>query len=91
AFEKAPSLPETVELIIPVPNNHFEPAVAVPVADVDTGTEVLETVSLETMIKQSWANGLPDPDILAVFLEEAEELTNRNKYLHLFLKDTGIT
>ncbi|MGP4716247.1 Hpt domain-containing protein [Psychrobacter sp. T6-6] len=91
AFEKAPSLPETVELIIPVPNNHFEPAVAAPVVDVDTGTEVLETVSLETMIKQSWANGLPDPDILAVFLEEAEELTNRNKYLHLFLKDTGNT
>ena len=43
------------------------------------------------MIKQSWANGLPDPDILAVFLEEAEELTNRNKYLPIFLKDTSNT
>ena len=43
------------------------------------------------MNKQSWANGLPDPDILSVFLEEAEELTNRNKYLQLFLKDTNNT
>ena len=88
---KAQSLPEAVELTVPVPKNHFEPEVQNTV-DQNTNNssdEVLDGLSLDRMIKQSWANGLPDPDILAVFLEEAEELTNRNKYLQLFLENTG--
>ena len=91
-LEKAKTLPETVELIIPVPKDN---AAAAPQAidgisthSSETGSE---TLNLDTLIKQSWANGLPDPDILSVFLEEAEELTNRNKYLQLFLKDTNNT
>ncbi len=91
-FEKAKILPETVELIIPNPKNNLEAdtynTTANPVLDIDN---VSDTVSLDRMVKQSWANGLPDPDILAVFLEEAEELTNRNKYLPIFLKDTSNT
>jgi len=91
-LEKAKTLPEVVDLVIPVPKNHFEPTERSIAANVvDSDNEVLSTLSLDSMIKQSWANGLPDPDILAVFLEEAEELTNRNKYLHLFLKDTSNT
>ncbi|MDN3502477.1 Hpt domain-containing protein [Psychrobacter sp. 5A.1] len=91
-LEKTKTLPEIVELVIPVPKNHFEPEVQSAVTEVtDHNKEALDTISLDRMIKQSWANGLPDPDILAVFLEEAEELTNRNKYLHLFLKDTNNT
>ncbi|MGE6392081.1 Hpt domain-containing protein [Psychrobacter pacificensis] len=91
-FEKEKTLPETVELIIPVPKNYFEPDIQNVVADeAISNTETSELLSLDTMIKQSWANGLPDPDILSVFLEEAEELTNRNKYLHLFLNDTNNT
>ena len=89
-FEKDKTLPETVELIVPAPKNHFEPDTQnVVVEDASSNNEVSEVLSLDTMIKQSWANGLPDPDILSVFLEEAEELTNRNKYLHLFLNDTN--
>ncbi|MEH6666592.1 MAG: Hpt domain-containing protein, partial [Psychrobacter sp.] len=91
-LEKAKTLPEVIDLVIPVPKNHFEPTERSIAANVvDSDNEVLSTLSLDSMIKQSWANGLPDPDILAVFLEEAEELTNRNKYLHLFLKDTSNT
>ena len=91
-LEKAKTLPEVVDLVIPVPKNHFEPTERSIAANVvDSDNEALSTLSLDSMIKQSWANGLPDPDILAVFLEEAEELTNRNKYLHLFLKDTSNT
>ncbi|MEN6669365.1 Hpt domain-containing protein [Psychrobacter sp. B38] len=89
-LEKAKTLPATVELIIPVPNNRFESDSQS--TDIETdhnSNDVSDTLSLDQMIKQSWANGLPDPDILTVFLEEAEELTNRNKYLHIFLKDTS--
>ena len=92
ALEKAKTLPETVELIIPAPKNHFESETQSTTTDITHETEEgSDTLSLDKMIKQSWANGLPDPDILAVFLEEAEELTNRNKYLHVFLKDTSNT
>lgn len=91
-FEKAKVLPEVVELIIPNPKNNLEAdtyhTAANPVLDIDN---LSDAISLDRMIKQSWANGLPDPDILAVFLEEAEELTNRNKYLPIFLKDTNNT
>ncbi|ERL56020.1 Hpt domain-containing protein [Psychrobacter aquaticus] len=90
-FEKAKTLPETVELIIPVPKNNFEPETQSKDAENTYSSDEADTLSLDRMIQQSWANGLPDPDILAVFLEEAEELTNRNKYLHLFLKDTNNT
>ncbi|MFK3916966.1 Hpt domain-containing protein [Psychrobacter sp. NPDC078501] len=91
-LEKAKTLPEVVDLVIPVPKNHFAPTERSIAANVvDSDNEAVSTLSLDSMIKQSWANGLPDPDILAVFLEEAEELTNRNKYLHLFLKDTSNT
>ncbi|WP_298811606.1 Hpt domain-containing protein [uncultured Psychrobacter sp.] len=91
-LEKEKMLPEVVDLVIPVPKNHFAPTERSIAANVvDSDNEAVSTLSLDSMIKQSWANGLPDPDILAVFLEEAEELTNRNKYLHLFLKDTSNT
>ena len=91
-FVKAQALPEMVELIIPIPKDHVEPAAQNTVtSQTHFSDEFSDTLSLDMMIKQSWANGLPDPDILSVFLEEAEELTNRNKYLQLFLKDTNNT
>lgn len=94
---KVASLPAIVELIIPNPKNNFESNAEgyngeTTVTDPMSGNDdISEVLSLDRMIKQSWANGLPDPDILAVFLEEAEELTNRNKYLPTFLKDTSNT
>lgn len=89
-FEKAKALPETVQLIVPMPKNHVD---AQPEIYANEYTHRIEkaadTLSLDRIIKQSWANGLPDPDILEVFLEEAEALTNRNEYLKLFLSDAG--
>ena len=87
---KVKVLPEMVELIIPVPKNHFESETqSKAINDTSSRDDVLDSSSLDRMIKQSWVNGLPDPDILSVFLEEAEALTNRNKYLQLFLANTG--
>ncbi|WP_413519362.1 Hpt domain-containing protein [Psychrobacter glacincola] len=89
-FLKAQLLPQTVQLIVPKPKNH---AAATPQVFVNEYNQRVanapETLSLDRIIKQSWAHGLPDPDILEVFLEEAEALTNRNEYLQLFLSDTG--
>ena len=91
-FEKAQVLPDTVNLIVPVPKHH---TVAEPQAVEDdsilSNVENTEILTLDRMIKQSWANGLPDPDILEVFLEEAEALTNNNQYLQLFLDNVSDT
>ncbi len=89
-FLKVQLLPQTVQLIVPMPKNH---AAATPQVFVNEYNQRVanapETLSLDRIIKQSWAHGLPDPDILEVFLEEAEALTNRNEYLQLFLSDSG--
>ncbi|MDN3397544.1 Hpt domain-containing protein [Psychrobacter sp. APC 3426] len=89
-LEKSKVIPEAVELIIPVPKNHFEAQTQnTTIESTQSTDESTDAVTLDRMIQQSWANGLPDPDILEVFLEEAEELTNRNRYLHVFLKDVN--
>ena len=91
-FEKAAALPKDVELIVPMPQHQ---AAAEPQISADEYTHRIDKtadfLSLDRIIKQSWANGLPDPDILEVFLEEAEALTNRNEYLQAFLSDAGDT
>ena len=91
-FEKAAALPKDVELIVPMPQHQ---AAAEPQISADEYThridKTADSLSLDRIIKQSWANGLPDPDILEVFLEEAEALTNRNEYLQAFLSDAGDT
>ena len=91
-FEKAAALPKDVELIVPMPQHQ---AAAEPQISADEYThridKTADSLSLDRIIKQSWANVLPDPDILEVFLEEAEALTNRNEYLQAFLSDAGDT
>ena len=91
-FEKAAALPKDVELIVPMPQHQ---AAAEPQISADEYTHRIDKtadfLSLDRIIKQSWANGLPDLDILEVFLEEAEALTNRNEYLQAFLSDAGDT
>ena len=91
-FEKAQALPDNVSLIVPVPKNHAnaEPQVFANDAT-DINVKTTEILTLDRMIKQSWANGLPDPDILEVFLEEAAALTNNNQYLQLFLDNVSDT
>ena len=91
-FEKAAALPKDVELIVPMPQHQ---AAAEPQISADEYTHRIDKtadfLSLDRIIKQSWANVLPDPDILEVFLEEAEALTNRNEYLQAFLSDASDT
>ena len=91
-FEKAAALPKDVELIVPMPQYQ---AAAEPQISADEYThridKTADSLSLDRIIKQSWANVLPDPDILEVFLEEAEALTNRNEYLQAFLSDASDT
>lgn len=89
-FERAESLPEIVTLIIPVPQKRVDTRSKTPVNDNSQAIEAaLDVVSLDRLIKQSWLDGLPDPDILEVFLEEAEELTDRSKSLQLFVDDVN--
>lgn len=91
-FEKAAALPKDVELIVPMPQHQ---AAAEPQISADEYThridKTADSLSLDRIIKQSWANVLPDPDILEVFLEEAEALANRNEYLQAFLSDASDT
>lgn len=91
-FEKAKALPDVVQLIVPMPKNHIDTESQV-LADeyIHRIEQAADSLSLDRIIKQSWANGLPDPDILEVFLEEAEALTNRNEYLQSFLSDANDT
>ncbi|MBB3106978.1 chemosensory pili system protein ChpA (sensor histidine kinase/response regulator) [Psychrobacter luti] len=91
-FEKAKTLPDVVQLIVPMPKNHIDTESQV-LADeyIHRIEQAADSLSLDRIIKQSWANGLPDPDILEVFLEEAEALTNRNEYLQSFLSDANDT
>ena len=89
-FLKAQALPETVQLIVPMPNDHVaaEPQIFAN-QDAQHVANVADTLSLDRIIQQSWADGLPDPDVLEVFLEEAAAFTNGNECLQLFLNDVG--
>ncbi|ALF59415.1 Hpt domain-containing protein [Psychrobacter urativorans] len=87
-FERADELPTTVTLVLPALQNHMgtnEDTELGNDADIEAAYEI---VSLDSLIVQSWTDGLPDPDILEVFLEEADELiASSNKYLQLFLNN----
>lgn len=91
-------LPETVSLILP----------ALPIYDesqtqslVDNAvnkelsvehSSVSDAIDINKLIAQSWPNGLPDLNILDVYLEEADELiVSSNKYLQLFLNSNSIS
>ena len=89
-FLKAQALPETVQLIVPMPNDHVaaEPQIFAN-QDAQHVANVADTLSLDRIIQQSWADGLPDPDVLEVFLKEAAAFTNGNECLQLFLNDVG--
>lgn len=53
----------------------------------DDDTQIID---LQRMIRDSWQNNPPDPDILAVFLEEAEELVESSTtHLQAFRSNTS--
>lgn len=85
-LEKTKDLPATVTLILPALQYHMLSDSEEKQAD--NKSKATEVIGLDVLIAQSWTDGLPDPDILEVFLEEAEELiASSNKYLQLFLSN----
>ena len=88
-LEAGAELPVTLTLILPALQNHLNANDSN--NDNRSGAfveEVDERNTLDTLISQSWLEGMPDLDILEVYLEEADELvTNSNKYLQLFLNN----
>jgi len=88
-FEQHSVLPQTVTLKLPILKNPAQTTTPDSEEQVDP-TTAAESISLESLIVKSWSKGLPDADILEVFLEEAEELVeNSQKYLQLFLNNTS--
>lgn len=83
-LEQQDDLPNTVVLKLPILKSPTEASTY----NSDESSAKAATLSLAALIEESWPNGLPDADILEVFLEEAEELVeNSQKYLQLFLNN----
>ncbi|GAA0317091.1 Hpt domain-containing protein [Psychrobacter aestuarii] len=92
AFLYMKELPETVTLVLPALQGQnaaqTEEEIVTPEEDITTQADSDDIVSLDMMVDASWSDGLPDPDILEVFLEEADELIlSSSKYLQLFLNN----
>lgn len=87
-FERRDQLPKAITLVLPALQIHRNNE-AIGTDDSHKNTELdFNISSLDNIIKASWADGLPDLDILEVFLEEADEIiTSSNKYLQLFLSN----
>ncbi|MFZ2554335.1 Hpt domain-containing protein [Psychrobacter urativorans] len=83
--------PAEVNLIVPKSQRSIEPLV---VNNKDRqGLDTLKhATSIKQLIADSWPNGQPDPDILEVYLEEADELvSSSNNYLQQFLLQQFLT
>lgn len=89
-FEQSAELPATITLILPVINHKgSDPDSADDATSSDRNTEQASD-TLENIIAQSWSDNLPDPDILEVFLEEADEIiASSNTYLQAFLSNVS--
>ena len=88
-FARNNKLPDVIDLILPMIEDERFSAFADDTvsASVEGPSEI---VYIDRLIAQSWPNGQPDPDILEVFLEEAEELiASSSQYLQLFLNNNS--
>ena len=81
-FLQIGKLPHQVTLIVPAP----EAQNAASLQNIEEDSELLSAMSINELIVESWPNDQPDAEILAVYLEEAEELiSSSNQSLQLFL------
>ncbi len=90
-FEQTGKLPQRLDFVLPLQKGQAATEFQ-PVADNEVRKPELatSTVSLEQLIKNSWPNEQPDPDILEVYLEEADELIeSSNQHLKLFLSNNS--
>ncbi|WP_299186949.1 Hpt domain-containing protein [uncultured Psychrobacter sp.] len=85
-FERSDQLPKAITLVLPALQNHNNNDLVDTEDSHRESEQASDTASLDSIIAESWTDGLPDPDILEVFLEEADEIVvSSNKYLQLFL------
>ena len=89
-LEKAETLPTHVNLIVPVPKGQNNREATSDQENTELNNANVSSVdTLERMIKESWTEGLPDFDILEVFLEEAEALVHNKVQLQAFLDNVS--
>ena len=87
-LERNDHLPLTITLVLPALQSHKDNEADKTEKSQENAELSADIVSLENIIEQSWADSLPDLDILEVFLEEADEIVaSSNKYLQLFLSN----
>lgn len=96
-FEAMKTLPETANLIAPVIDSPVvedveSASVSAPVvSETSVNNEQTEAVNnMQTVINDSWHGVLPDPDILMVFLDEADELVeSSSQHLQAFRSNSS--
>ncbi len=87
-FLQIGKLPHQVTLIVPAP----EAQNIASLPSIEEDSELSSAMSINELIVESWPNDQPDAEILAVYLEEAEELiSSSNQSLQLFLTDNQDT
>ena len=91
SFNLAGKLPKQVNLILPASQSqHFAESPTDTESESSTLYNAQNATNINQLITNSWPNGMPDADILEVYLEEADELINSSsKYLQLFLDDNN--
>ncbi|WP_367105546.1 Hpt domain-containing protein [uncultured Psychrobacter sp.] len=89
-FERSEQLPEAITLTLPALQDYKQDDSDDEDYSYAKPKQESDTASLDKIIAQSWSGSLPDPDILEVFLEEAEEIVeSSNQYLQLFLSNVS--
>ena len=85
---QADTLPNVVTLVLPALQTQMT-ASSYEKVTIDHDIVIIdESIDFDDLVAQSWSNGLPDIDILEVFLEEADELVvSSNQSLQLFLNN----
>ena len=87
-FLQMGKLPYHVNLTIPAPEAQDNASLL----KTEEDSESTSAISINELIAESWPNEQPDADILALYLEEAEELiSSSNKSLQLFLTNNHNT
>lgn len=87
-FLQMGKLPHHVNLTIPAPEAQDSASLLKTEEDSESTSEI----SINELIAESWPDEKPDADILALYLEEAEELiSSSNKSLQLFLTNNHNT
>ncbi len=91
AFAKLDELPENAHLTMPILKHKVEEVEEVVVVEEEEVENLDEiAINFQKLVRDSWNGERPDPDILEVFLEEADELIeSSSENLQKFRSNTG--